>query len=248
MATRNFSPFQTSLFVVLLCTALVVLNSGHAAAEIPPCGTTLYMGLCSEIPDCNQHCLSTLTPCGGFCEPPAPAGSPPACFWLIGKVDFTVMHPLHPQLPSLVLVNRVLEAHTRGDHCLGYLQQLKSKVAAGPDTSCSEFERMTIWSCKEMPDEFCRLGDVLCKLYLSLMLKAMQQRKFHHVGPCSTWGYARKYRTAISIAYPFQAHVVGYASHPLQGPLPLATVKFERRAACNRYFEPVLIEDFSHSS
>ncbi|KAE7997946.1 hypothetical protein FH972_002532 [Carpinus fangiana] len=78
MASPNFSPFIKCFFAVHFCIALVVLNSGHAGAEIPQCGSLLNEGPCSKFPDCNQHCLSIGSPCGGVCKPPAPK-APPAC-------------------------------------------------------------------------------------------------------------------------------------------------------------------------
>ncbi|XP_030951200.1 putative defensin-like protein 30 [Quercus lobata] len=69
--------------VVLFCIALVVVNSGLATAESPPCGGTLiYQGPCSNYPDCDKHCRSAgYSQCGGFCGsttgPPTPPGAAP---------------------------------------------------------------------------------------------------------------------------------------------------------------------------
>ncbi|GMY35510.1 putative defensin-like protein 30 [Fagus crenata] len=78
MASPNFSLVTKCFLVVLLGIALVVLNSGYAVAEIPPCETLLTQGPCSNFPDCNQHCLSIGWKCGGLCKAPAP-GTPLAC-------------------------------------------------------------------------------------------------------------------------------------------------------------------------
>ncbi|KAE7997947.1 hypothetical protein FH972_002533 [Carpinus fangiana] len=78
MASQKSSPVIKCSFALIFCIAIVVLNSGNAAAEIAQCGSLVYQGLCSQFPDCNQHCLAVGSPCGGLCKPPG-EGSPSAC-------------------------------------------------------------------------------------------------------------------------------------------------------------------------